>query len=212
MKKNEPSQRPVRFRQLPVLLFSLIFMVTAGPPALAADVTSERPLPETALAEARKIAQSLADQVRGHLVEALRQGGFAGAVRVCSEVAQELAKEASTRSGASVRRISLNYRNPKNSPDGIEAGKLAFIDAERAGNRLKEDYAEVVATDGREVLHFLKPLVTQRLCLNCHGQGDEVDPGVRAILHQIYPGDLATGYREGDVRGAIALRIPVLPR
>jgi len=39
-------------------------------------------------------------------------------------------------------------------------------------------------------------------CMKCHGQaGKEIDAKTMEIISQKYPDDLATGYKEGDLRG-----------
>jgi hypothetical protein len=49
----------------------------------------------------------------------------------------------------------------------------------------------------------------QALCVNCHGAPDALAPEVKAQLAKDYPFDQATGYREGQVRGAISLKRPL---
>jgi hypothetical protein len=55
----------------------------------------------------------------------------------------------------------------------------------------------------------MKALPTQELCLACHGTAGRIDPAVRARLAELYPGDRATGYRPGEIRGALTLRRPL---
>ena len=45
------------------------------------------------------------------------------------------------------------------------------------------------------------PLVTNAMCLLCHGQN--LAPGVAELLVERYPGDRATGYAPNELRGAI---------
>ena len=41
------------------------------------------------------------------------------------------------------------------------------------------------------------------MCLTCHGT--DVSDDVMSALQQRYPNDMATGYLEGQIRGAISL-------
>jgi hypothetical protein len=41
------------------------------------------------------------------------------------------------------------------------------------------------------------------MCLACHGDAPAED--VRAVLMEYYPGDLATGFAEGDLRGLFSI-------
>jgi hypothetical protein len=42
----------------------------------------------------------------------------------------------------------------------------------------------------------------------CHGAADTLSPAVQARLRELYPQDLATGYKVGDIRGAMTLKKP----
>ena len=60
--------------------------------------------------------------------------------------------------------------------------------------------------DGYKV-GYMRPLVTGPLCLTCHGPVERIPPPVRQLLAQRYPGDRATGFTAGSVRGAVSVRI-----
>jgi hypothetical protein len=56
-------------------------------------------------------------------------------------------------------------------------------------------------------VHYYKPILVQAMCLNCHGSvPDQIQPDVLAKIDSLYPGDLARGYRDGQLRGAWHLR------
>ena len=63
--------------------------------------------------------------------------------------------------------------------------------------------AEVV--DGE--VRVMKPIVTGAPCLACHGT--QVEPQLARLIRERYPDDQATGFREGELRGAFTLRRPV---
>jgi len=44
-------------------------------------------------------------------------------------------------------------------------------------------------------------------CLKCHGE--QLDPAVQARIKELYPDDKATGYKTGDLRGAVTIRQPL---
>jgi uncharacterized protein (UPF0264 family) len=166
---------------------------------------------QQALQQARQVASELADKVRGLLFKELEQGGYVGAVRVCSEVAQEIPHEFTARTGHYIRRVSLGYRNPKDVPDGYERQKLEEFDRLNREKRLESDYFEVVKEGEREYLRYLKPLIAGPMCITCHGEKENIPPEVKAILAEKYPDDRATGYHTGDVRGAISVKIALPP-
>lgn len=164
---------------------------------------------EAALGEARQIAAELTDRLRGLLGRELAQGGFAGAVRVCSEVALKSTREFSQKKGRYVRRVSLRNRNPENAPDEFERRMLEeFLRRQREGT-LASEYSEIVSAAGRDTLVYFKPVLMAPVCLSCHGPAGAIPPEVRKILAERYPRDTATGYASGEVRGAIAVKVPL---
>lgn len=162
---------------------------------------------EPALKEARKVTADLTDKVRSLLMKELEKGGYEGAVDVCANVAQKITRDFNKQTGHYVRRISLGYRNLNDQPDDYERRLLETFDRQNRQKKLESEHYEIVSENGRDYLRYMKPVVAGKMCLNCHGQPDEIMPRVRAILQRHYPDDKATGYHEGDVRGAISVKI-----
>jgi hypothetical protein len=188
------------------ILFGL-FSIALIPTFAAAQEKIKDPRIESSLQQARQMADGLAEKVRGILFQELEKGGYAGAVRACSEVAQEVTRQFNTQPGHFVRRVSLKSRNPLNVPDGYERKKLEEFDALQREKKLPKEFFEIQKEGGSEVLRYLKPLVALPLCLTCHGAQEKIPDPVKAILKERYPDDKATGYQAGDVRGAISVKI-----
>ncbi len=151
---------------------------------------------------ARDIAQQFVGQLKPRLVSALQEGGPAHAIEVCAEDAPAIARELSLASGWSVKRVSLKPRNLDAAPDAWERQQLERFDAAVAAG---ESPGVAIATvEGR--FRYMQPQRAGEVCLLCHGE--TLDPAVAAALERHYPGDLATGYVAGEVRGAISLVAP----
>jgi hypothetical protein len=45
------------------------------------------------------------------------------------------------------------------------------------------------------------------MCLNCHGTDDFLSKEIKNFLKEKYPEDKATGYKAGDFRGAVSVKI-----
>ena len=89
--------------------------------------------------------------------------------------------------------VSFFVRSTGKSPPGTEAS-LQF------GYDLDENAASSVDVDGKKVVRYLQPLYVARPCLACHG-----DPkGERDVS-----GRAKEGYREGELRGAVSVVVPV---
>jgi hypothetical protein len=162
---------------------------------------------EEALIDARKVSDQLAEKVRGFLLQEIGKGGFSSAVRVCSELAQEITSQFNAQTGHDVRRISLKYRNPKNVPDAYEQRKLEAFNILNQKKELSNEYSEIIEEHGKKYLRYLKPLIVSPLCITCHGPKENIPQEVKAILSERYPDDRATGFLVGDVRGAITVTI-----
>ncbi|MCK7482117.1 MAG: DUF3365 domain-containing protein [Candidatus Moduliflexus flocculans] len=161
--------------------------------------------------EARVAAQELSDAIRGLLMQELKAGGLEGAVAVCSTKAPARTAEYRRTSRNDIRRVSLRYRNPANEPDTSEGRILESFDRLPAEARPAAEHWDVVREDGGEALRYLKPVVANALCLTCHGEKAKIPPAVQAVLAREYPNDRATGFSVGDVRGAVSVRIRLVP-
>ncbi|MCG6925161.1 MAG: DUF3365 domain-containing protein [Acidobacteria bacterium] len=189
----------------------VLVVVLAGAGAGQAGEPAD-PRVESAVAEARVAAGELAAQLKKLLQEELAAGGFDGAIAVCAEIAQQRTADYRETFKNDIRRVTLRRRNPENEPDDYERAVLESFDRLPIEARAKAEHWEVVTEDGQESLRYLKPLVTGALCLTCHGDPATMAPAVTQALGQHYPDDRATGFHVGDVRGAITIRIPLVPK
>ena len=173
---------------------------------LAACGPAADPPADEALARARQAADALTAELAGTLGEELQRDGPAAAIRVCSEVALRVAA-AHSKDGLTVRRVSLRARNPADRPDDFERAQLeAWGSSHRSGETAAELVEMTEEAGGRE-LRYLRPIYVASVCLKCHGDPAELAPEVRQMLSETYPEDPAVGYRVGDLRGAVSVRV-----
>jgi len=163
------------------------------------------------IADARAVATSVPPTLLAVLQAEIARGGPEGAITACRDQAPALARAASQKSGWDIRRVSLRQRNPKAVPDAWERAALEDFDRRAAAKEppASLELAAVVQEGGRSVARYIRALPTIELCTNCHGTTDRLSPAVTARLAELYPGDRATGYRVGEIRGAITLRRPM---
>ena len=160
-------------------------------------------------AETKKTVLPVVPKVVNAMQEAVAEKGVAGAIPVCKDQAPRLIKEVRDSTGWSIRRVSLKPRNPeRGTPDIWEVRTLVDFNLRAAAGEKPEalEKSEIVSENGKQVFRYMKALPTQPLCLSCHGPVDQLAPGVRSVLGQLYPDDLATGYSVGQIRGAISVR------
>jgi len=138
---------------------------------------------------AKAAAQAMGGALKAELEAALQAGGPVEALGVCQIRAPVIAAKISGEKGLKVSRTSLKVRNPNNAPKEWQAKVLNAFEARKAAGEdpANLSYAEVADHEFR----FMKAIPTAPVCLACHGER--------------YPQDRATGYREGDLRGAFVV-------
>lgn len=120
------------------------------------------------------------------------EGGSVNAISACRTEAPKLAEEASSPS-AKVGRTSTKLRNPANAPKDWMKPLLSRYEAD------PESREPAVVVIDKHTVGYVEPIFAQPLCVTCHGSNLPDD--LRAKLDELYPGDEATGYAAGDLRG-----------
>lgn len=105
-----------------------------------------------------------------------------------------------------VRRTALRVRNPANAPDETDRSVLGdWLASWNPAAPPKPVLKEFTTDDGASELRYYRPVPAMTTCLTCHGTAAEIPANVRAAIERDYPLDEATGFREGDLRGAIVV-------
>jgi hypothetical protein len=150
---------------------------------------------------AKEAIQALGSTLKNELEAAMISGGPVNALEVCNVKAPVIAEEISWEQDVQVSRTSLKYRNPANAPNEWQITVLEDFEAKKAvgADPATLVYSEIVNNEFR----FMKAIPTAGLCLACHGT--DISPEVTAELARLYPQDKATGFKEGDLRGAFVV-------
>ena len=104
-------------------------------------------------------------------------------------------------------RVSLRNRNPDNAPNAWQTAVLETFEGQKVAGKdvTGLTWSETVDIDGVSEFRFMKAIPTGEVCLKCHGT--TLAPGVVDVLANLYPQDKATGFKQGDIRGAfVAVR------
>ena len=142
-------------------------------------------------------AQATQGLLGKNLMPKIQQEGTVGAMAFCNIEAMPLTKSMSTKYNADIKRVSDKNRNPDNKANDEELKYIAEFKKDASEN---EKSTPVVISKGDKV-HFYYPILTNTMCLQCHGKTDEIKPEVAMKIKSLYPDDLATGYSENEVRG-----------
>lgn len=156
--------------------------------------------------EVKAVAGGYAKQLKSTLQESVAKNGAAASLSVCSEKAAQIGAETANRTGWSIKRVSTQARNPLDMPDTYEAANLDQFEALIASGKEDASSYKVVTEGGVRYARFMKAIRVEPLCLTCHGSA-EVPADVDKRLSELYPHDPARGYKAGDLRGAMSIKV-----
>lgn len=189
-----------------VALLSVLAGLAAPARALSPDEL------RAATEEARKVADALIAQIRGELTRALESSGPLRAVVVCKYSMPEISSNLSRKHGWRISRVSLKARNPAlGMADAWEQRVLHHFDQQvsRGEKAASLEQGEVVSEPAGKYFRYMRALAMGPLCQACHGTPDQISDAIKAQLALEYPNDTATGYRIGQVRGAVTIKRPI---
>lgn len=164
---------------------------------------------EPRVAASRTVVGEFMGQLKSELQAAMKSGGPVNAIEVCHRKAPAIATAVSEDKGWVVGRTALKYRNPDNAPDSWERSVLERFEAQKADGQdpTTLEYFEVVEANGSKSFRYMKAIPTGGVCLACHGK--QIAPDVATKLKDLYPEDQATGFAQGDIRGAFTIQQPM---
>ena len=157
-----------------------------------------------------KITMDLIKSLQGELKAAVKDGGFKKAVNVCNLKAISLTDiiALATDKDVEIKRTTNKYRNPQNAPNDIEKQALSYYHNLLSDNQqLPGSYIQKVTENGKTEYYYYKPMKMANACLICHGDQSLIKPDIHNEILKLYPDDKAIGYKEGDFRGLIRIRI-----
>jgi hypothetical protein len=158
--------------------------------------------------QSRQLAQQLGGELKVELSRAINEGGPLAAVTVCKTRAPEIAAGLSAKSGAVVGRTALRVRNPANAPDDLQRAVLEQFSGELASGQFAGplEAAFEINRGGQVERRYMRAIPMDALCLTCHGP--VLAPDLAAVIKRDYPDDQATGFEQGQLRGAFSVTWP----
>ena len=154
----------------------------------------------------KKSSRVLMQTLGKNMKKRMKAGGAVEALDFCSKEAYNLTQKVNNglKKGVTVKRISMHFRNPANEPKGNEAKVLEALEKLKDANIILPKM--VVEKVDANTYKYYKPLVIKKkLCLKCHG--DVKNNTLKEAITKKYPADKATGYKMGDLRGAVVVTI-----
>jgi hypothetical protein len=151
------------------------------------------------------ISQKAASVFMGKISEKYAEGGYQAAAKFCSMEAYPLTDSLAKEYKVFLKRVSNKNRNPNNAPSNLEKQVLeAYEYSVEQGDNIGSNVQFI--RPGDTILYNNPIRMPSELCLNCHGDANQISKQVQAILKEEYPNDKATGYKVGDLRGMWSLK------
>jgi hypothetical protein len=168
-------------------------------PYTAAETPEEL---KPALERAEKAFAEFQHRMDARLTEENARGGLPAELAVYRDEASSITADLGRRYSGRFGRTSDKLRDPRNAPPLWARDIVA-----REGTPAFKDATTWVVPIGTNV-GVLAPLETREGCVLCHGPIPAMPPETAAKIRVTYPGDRATGYEVGQLRGWIWAEIP----
>ena len=160
--------------------------------------------------QAKTLTADFLQQLGATMKREMQAGGPSAALKVCREVAPDIANDLSLQKGWQVKRVGTRVRNPMlGTPDAWEQRVLQDFERRAAQGETFDamTHFEVVEEPAGKSLRFMKAIGLAPQCVVCHGS--DIDPYVDARIRELYPDDQARGFKPGDIRGAFTITQPL---
>lgn len=183
-------------------------LIAASALALLAGCAQQTPAPAldeaAVIAASLPVAQGFQAELQAQLKAAIAAGGPEAGVSVCQQAAPSIALAQSEASGAAVSRVADKHRNPAGGVPADLADAYAALEAAPVVDGKPNRQIVQTGTGAGAKVHFLAAIPMQdQPCSVCHGT--QIDPALKAHTDSLYPGDLATGFAPGELRGALLI-------
>ena len=147
------------------------------------------------LEKGKDIALSTKAALGSNLLSVLNDKGAAGAVDFCNTRALPTTDSLALVHNVSIKRVSDKARNPLNQASELELEYIAEVKEMLSnGKKPKPRFNETDKT-------AYYPILTNEMCIQCHGKKTDLLPETLKVLAVKYPNDKATGYSTNELRG-----------
>lgn len=172
--------------------------------AFSSEITSTKEM--NVKQEGIKYIKMLGGTLKGELQTHMKADKTGlSAMGFCTAKADDITNEVNSKlpKYASVRRTALKTRNPNNAADALDQKVMAEYEASIEAKTFLP--ADIKVLEEGDTTRVYKPLLTQGVCLKCHGS--DISQEIQDEIKIHYPKDQAIGFKEGSLRGMIVAEI-----
>lgn len=188
--------------KLGTILFSSVLLTGIAFSANAADVNETLAVKQEGIKYIKKLGGALKSALQEKLKE--DKSGMA-ALTFCTSQAMPITYKVNSElpDYAKVRRTALKIRNNANWPDTPDRKVMKKYIEAIAAKKFNPNDIKIVKV--KDTFRVYKPLVTEGVCLKCHG--NNIDEALQKKITFHYRSDKAVGFEMGDLRGVIVAEI-----
>ncbi|MBA6151377.1 Tll0287-like domain-containing protein [Gelidibacter maritimus] len=132
-----------------------------------------------------------------NLMQAIKKDGTIGALSFCNEKAYPLTDSMAVVHNVQLKRVSDKPRNQNNQANTEE---LEVIETYKKSIASQDAPEPMVKTSDAGVQIYF-PILTNPMCMQCHGKPKNIESPTLKKLTVLYPEDKALGYDLNEVRG-----------
>ena len=136
-------------------------------------------------------------QLGKNLKQTIKNKGTKAAVTFCNLNAFPIIDSMSTVHNASIIRVSNKARNPNNIANQNETTYILNYQQQLDNG----EELHPILEETNDLATFYMPIVTNDMCLQCHGEKNNINKETLDEIKRLYPKDLAIGYSVNQIRG-----------
>lgn len=157
--------------------------------------------------QSKIVIKELGKSLKTTLKSIIKESGPVAAIEYCNIAALDLTKDISDRRKLILKRTSLKYRNVNNVPDKWELSVLKSFEMRKDnGESLNSINESKIVSEGENTyFRFMQVIPVGKPCITCHGSN--IKPDIAAKIDELYPNDMARGFKLGDIRGAFSVKV-----
>lgn len=153
------------------------------------------------LLKGREISLVTQNTLLANVSQAIKKSGTEYAIQFCNIRASVLTDSISVANNCKISRVSDKNRNEGNYlKDDLDKSIMNYYNEKINTNKSLND--TIVYKDNGVITYYKAIKTAMSTCLKCHGK-PEIDIAQETLIkiNQLYPNDLAKGYKLGDLRG-----------
>ena len=155
----------------------------------------------------QEIGKDFAQQTQVSLGKALKQAigkkGIPGAISFCNIKALPITDSMSNALNAKIKRVS---DQPRNRANQAKEGELFYIEMCKNALANNKEIKPFISEDEKNFMGYY-PIITNQMCLNCHGAAADINKAALAKINSLYTKDKAKGYKANELRGMFVVEI-----